>query len=66
MLSRVSEIGLVIPGFAGNIKVFIVMLECIWTVARPRLFAVTLNEWFKASTLFWITSVVTLDILQNP
>jgi hypothetical protein len=48
MLSRVSEIGLVIPGFAGNIKVFIVILECIWTVTRPRLFAVTLNEWFKS------------------
>ncbi|MFL6308759.1 MAG: hypothetical protein ACJ70N_02490 [Nitrososphaera sp.] len=44
MISSVSEIGLITPGFAVNEKVFIIILECIWTVARARLFAVSLKE----------------------
>ena len=51
MLRSVSGSGLITPGFAINKRVFVVILECIWTVARVRLFAVSLKEG-SVDTLF--------------
>ena len=61
MFRTVSGSGLITPGFAVNKSVFVVILESIWTVARARLFAVSLNEG-RGDALFWITSKVIVDI----